>query len=396
MDDQANNEADIERPATEEAIEQSLPPERQGQRRYRFELPSQQKRSLPQLPQLPHLPWWREALLGLLLTAAVLFLVNPFSAWAMARAEVAQTAQPLAVTPPIAPEQGYCITGNFLDWNGSDTLLLDDGTEGDVAAGDGIYARTLSFAEPGQYAWRVLPCGQWDTAVPERGAWVFVDEPNQAITFTFNPNLPQSDFWPPRYALVADDNLPDDLVAVGSFQTPRWNNQDPLTLMEAVADDLYQLVYTVPVPGNYDAYISIWGSRAGIGASGRSIEPIPLNFTTQLQGETVVIQYDAQTNRIAVFSGIPWLLTWLGFNQGALWLAGFFLLGSLVTAVWVGYRRVVFHPDKQHLAGCAVCGHTPLKRINRKPADYWLNLVGIPVRRYKCTECGWEGRRMKP
>ena len=32
--------------------------------------------------------------------------------------------------------------------------------------------------------------------------------------------------------------------------------------------------------------------------------------------------------------------------------------------------------------------------VNRTTADYLFGLVGIPVRRYQCPNCGWQGRRI--
>ncbi len=74
--------------------------------------------------------------MGGLLVTAVFFFINPFYRLALARSSVASPATPLAVTPPAQPEQGYCLAGNFQEWSGVDTPLLDDGTEGDRTAGD--------------------------------------------------------------------------------------------------------------------------------------------------------------------------------------------------------------------------------------------------------------------
>ena len=182
---------------------------RRVERRYRF-APRKRER-------FPQLRWWREVLLGILLLTAVFFIINPFSRLAQAQATIAAPAEPLAVTPSATAEAGYCIAGNFQEWNGKNTPLLDDGTEGDRTAGDGIYSRSITFAEPDKYLWRVLPCGNWEMAVPEKSAWVFTTRPDQPVTFTFNPKMPPSNLWPRTYALTTDDTLPARPVAVGSF-----------------------------------------------------------------------------------------------------------------------------------------------------------------------------------
>ena len=360
---------------------------RRGERRYRF-APRKRER-------FPQLRYWREALLAILLLTAVVFLINPFTRLAQAQATVARPPEPLAVTPPQSPERGYCITGDFLGWNGSDTPLVDDGTNGDRTAGDGIYSRTLTFEEPERYLWRVLPCGNWDLAVPEISAWVFVTEPNQPVTFTFTPTMPPSNLWPRAYAFTASDTLPARMVAVGTFQNQRWDSEDPRTQMEPIGNGQFQLAYRVPLPGRYETYAAIQGRSEGIGASGRSREPIPLAFTTEFPSEMVVIQYDGRTDRIAVLYGMSYGLSWLGFGWGTGLIAAVAIVGSLILGTQIAYTRVVLHPERQYRAGCPNCQQHNLQRISRESKDYLLETIGIPVRRYKCRSCGWEGRRIQ-
>ncbi|MCB8938756.1 MAG: hypothetical protein H6654_10575 [Ardenticatenaceae bacterium] len=359
---------------------------RRGERRYRF-TPRKQRR-------FPQIRWWREALMVLLLATAVLFIINPFTRLALSKATAGSPAEPLTVTPPVQPESGYCITGDFVDWDGRNTPLLDDGSNGDRTAGDNLYSRTVTFEEPGKYLWRVLPCGVWNSAVPEKSAWVFITEPNQAITFTFNPEMPPSRLWPRSYAFTANDTLPARVVAVGSFQNQRWDSEDARTQMEPSGNGQYQLTYRVPLPNTYETYVMIQGRSEGIGASGRSMEPVPLAFETKFPSEMVVFQYDARTDRIAVLSGMPWVLSWLGFGWGARIFTAVSLLGFLALAAQFVYSRTVLRPDWQYSAGCPNCQQHDLQRISRETSDYLLDLIGVPVRRYKCNQCNWEGRRI--
>ncbi|GJM42253.1 MAG: hypothetical protein DHS20C20_25350 [Ardenticatenaceae bacterium] len=369
--------------------EQPLPPSqnrRRGERRYRFSSRKKQR--------FPELRWWREILMVLLLATAVLFIINPFTRLAQSQATVSRPVEPLAVTPPTNPEEGYCLTGDFAEWNGRSLPLSDDGTNGDRDSGDNLYSRTVTFEETGRYLWRVLPCGQWNLAVPERSAWVFVTEPNQEITFTFNPEMPASRLWPRTYAFTANDTLPARVVAVGSFQPNRWDNEDSNTQMEPIGKGQFQLVYRVPLPHSYETYVVVQGRSEGIGASGRSMEPIPLEFSTEFPSELVVIQYDARTDRIGVLSGMPWWLSWLGFGWGARIIMAFALLGFLLLAAQTSYSRVLKRPDWQYGAGCPNCQQHDFTRITRETPDYLLDLIGVPVRRYKCNQCDWEGRRI--
>lgn len=370
----------------EEPIASPAPRRRRGERRYRFSSHKQKR--------FPQMRWWREALMALLLATAVLFIINPFTRLAQSQATVARPQEPLAVTPPIQPESGYCITGDFLEWNGRATQLHDDGSNGDRVAGDNLYTRTVMFEETGKYLWRVLPCGQWGLAVPEKSAWVFVTEPNQEITFTFTPEIPPSRLWPRDYAFTANDTLPARVVAVGSFQPRRWDSEDSQTQMEPIGNGQFQLTYRIPLPNTYETYILVQGRDEGIGASGRSMEPIPLEFNTEFPAEMVVIQYDARTDRIGVLTGMPWILSWLGFGWGARVFTAFALLGFLILAAQVSYSRVVNRPSWQYSAGCPNCQQHDFKRITRETPDYLLDLLGVPVRRYKCNQCGWEGRRI--
>lgn len=385
MDESSTPVDEVSQINEETAEQEKKPRSRHAERRYRFG-PRRRRR-------LFSLEWWREALLGVLLVTAVLCLINPFPKMAFAGATAARPADPLPVSPPAAPTAGYCLAGDFQEWNGSNTLLLDDGTEGDQKADDGIYSRTVTFAEPGRYLWRVLPCGDWSQAVPERAAWVFVTEPEQPITFTFRAAAVESRFWPDTYALTADDTLPARLVAVGTFQTKPWDNKDELTGLRPLNRDQFQLAYRVPRPGTYQAYVSVLGRGESIGANGRSMRAIPLEFTTRVASEWVLFQYDGRSSRIAVLYQIPWWLGWLAFERGALIMAILAVVGAIVLGVPVVNRRFVQRPEWQHAAGCPNC-QGELRRVNRTTADYLLGLVGIPVRRYKCRNCDWQGRRI--
>lgn len=378
---------EVEEPqANEEFVEPEVKRRRRVERRYRFAPHKRQP--------LPQLKWWREALLVVFLLTAVLFIINPFPRLAQARATAGQPAEPLAVTPPANPEEGYCLAGDFQEWSGVDTPLFDDGTEGDRTAGDNIYSRTITFDEPGRYLWRVLPCGKWDTAVPERSAWFFVTTPDQPITFTFNPSLPPGKSWPRSYAMAANDTLPARVVAVGTFQNRPWNNEDRQTQLAPSGNNQFELATRIQLPGQHETYVVVQGRNEGIGASGRSMQPVPLVFTTQFPSEMVVFQYDGRTERIAVLYGIPWWLGWLSYGWGARIFVVLSLLGTFVIGAQIAYQRVVLRPDKQYSAGCPNCHQHDLQRISRETPDYLMDLVGIPVRRYKCNQCGWQGRRI--
>ncbi|MBK8904150.1 MAG: hypothetical protein IPM53_23425 [Anaerolineaceae bacterium] len=385
MDESSTPVDEVSQISEQSAKQEKKKRSRKAERRYRFG-PHRRRR-------LSWLGWWREVLLGMLLVTAVLGFVNPFPQMAVALATAANPAEPLPILPPTAPEEGYCLAGDFQGWDGSSTQLLDDGSEGDQTAGDGLYSRTITFVEPGRYLWHVLTCGDWEQTIADRSAWVFVTAPDQAITFTFRPGEVDGRFWPNTYALTADDSLPARLLAVGNFQDVQWDNQDSLTGLDPLNSEQFQLAYRIPRPGMYEAYVAVQGREEGIGAGGRSLQPMPLTFTTQMASEWVLFQYDGRSSRIAILYQIPRWLGWLAFERGALIIAGLALLGAIVLGVQVLNRWFRQRPEWQHAAGCPNC-QGDLRRVNRTTPDYLFGLVGIPVRRYKCHNCGWQGRRI--
>lgn len=103
--------------------------------------------------------------------------------------------------------------------------------------------------------------------------------------------------------------------------------------------------------------------------------------------EAVVDQMNLQLPRpISAFG------RWLAYSGGARLLAGALVAAAIgvislrVRQNWVAQMAV---GDGQ----CPQCNQTTLRRIHRKKADRLLNYLSLPVRRYKCKNCRWEGRR---
>lgn len=87
------------------------------------------------------------------------------------------------------------------------------------------------------------------------------------------------------------------------------------------------------------------------------------------------------------------LITWL-LNENSLsvvvavLLLGFILLASL------RLRWRINHWQKLWGKSCPQCGSEHLSRIHRTLPDRLLGRVGIPVRRYMCRQCRWQGVRI--
>lgn len=67
------------------------------------------------------------------------------------------------------------------------------------------------------------------------------------------------------------------------------------------------------------------------------------------------------------------------------------LVLSLVGLVW-RLRWRVNHYQPWHNDACPSCQSAQLKRKRRRYGDRLLGRLGIPVRRYICADCHWQGR----
>ncbi|MCB8922334.1 MAG: hypothetical protein H6662_12185 [Ardenticatenaceae bacterium] len=100
------------------------------------------------------------------------------------------------------------------------------------------------------------------------------------------------------------------------------------------------------------------------------------------------------------FSHMDWarhesnlLFNWFVFQGGVQHLGG----AALVVAVVLGVLRLrwrINHHQAWWARGCPQCGKTNLSRIHRTRLDKLLSSLGIPVRRYICRECHWQGARI--
>lgn len=87
-------------------------------------------------------------------------------------------------------------------------------------------------------------------------------------------------------------------------------------------------------------------------------------------------------------------LNWFTAEGGSQWLGGILLLVAFPLAV-VTIRQNVMHNSRLwRRSGCPKCGRDDLRRTRRNWRDHLLNRLGIPVRRYICADCHWEGARI--
>ncbi|MCA9996733.1 MAG: hypothetical protein KDE56_13330 [Anaerolineales bacterium] len=76
-----------------------------------------------------------------------------------------------------------------------------------------------------------------------------------------------------------------------------------------------------------------------------------------------------------------------------------FGLPAFTIGVFLGTRRLRWRINRYEgwwNTHCPDCQSKELKRTHRRSFDRLLGWLGIPVRRYICADCQWEGRRIDP
>lgn len=197
----------------------------------------------------------------------------------------------------------WCVAGDLNGWNNNLDHMLDDGTNGDLIAGDGVYSLLMPIPSAGTYVWKAVECGNWDNAHPAQNSWVTTGAPMQAVIFTLDTNdyslnagmalLPATNI-----VNVTGDTLPTSFTAVGSFQG--WNNSNPTTLMTDMGNGFYRLVYPVAAPATHLGRAVITGSWTGFGADGRSTDATNISFTTTEPNQDVVFLLDSFSGRMLI------------------------------------------------------------------------------------------------
>lgn len=86
-------------------------------------------------------------------------------------------------------------------------------------------------------------------------------------------------------------------------------------------------------------------------------------------------------------------LYWLAYEGGSR-IVGLLLL--LATAVWGFFllRDRINDTSTLYATACPRCGSHHLKRTRRTTLDRLWGALGMPVRRYICAECKWQGARI--
>jgi|GEM_PF-6985508 len=209
-------------------------------------------------------------------------------------------------TLPVSP---YYLAGDFQGWNPSTTPLYDDGTNGDLVSGDGIYSLEFSVATSGFHGWKVTN-GTWDVTWPASDSWFSSTTDPQTVLFTFNTNSVGDGWFPDQYIVNTNEAKPTTLVAVGDFQSEEgesgdWINNSTITAMhdDGLDGDLLSgdgifcyHMKSLPI-GSYSAKGVKAGEWNGWGTDGRSQDAKNINFTTTIENQDVYLYVNVNTGR---------------------------------------------------------------------------------------------------
>lgn len=212
--------------------------------------------------------------------------------------------QTAAAPTPAAPTNTWCAAGSFQGWDNSANPLYDDGANGDLIAGDGVFSLNFTIATAGRHEWKAVTCGDWGTTFPAQNSWFYTDSDNQTVRLTFDTNDYGGDAGTPytptsNIVNVSGDSLPASFTAVGDWQG--WDNGNPATAMTDLGHGLYYLQYTIPTAGAYQAKVVQTGSWSEqFVADGRALDGSPLAFSTAADNTLVSFLLDAHSGRVAI------------------------------------------------------------------------------------------------
>ena len=225
---------------------------------------------------------------------------------------------PIKSTAPTSAST-WCVAGSFQPgggWDNGSTPLYDDGTNGDLVAGDGIYSLDYAVAKAaGYYEWKVFSCGTWNGYSGEEGdnKWLYTTTNPETVKFIFDTNTLTDGYKPStNMANVVDSSaaLTNTWTAVGDWQG--WDQNSTATIMNPIAPGLYAVTYTVASAGAHMYKATETGSWSHqFGPDGRSVNSGNYNFTTTSANQVVGFYVDTARGRInAVPAGTPGTANW--------------------------------------------------------------------------------------
>ncbi len=208
-----------------------------------------------------------------------------------------------------APAAGnWCAAGSFQGWNNSSHALTDDGSNGDLIAGDGVFARDIVVADAGRYEFKAVECGNWSKTYPSNNAWFHTAAANQTVKISFDTNtygvgaagVTQAFLVPNTNIVnVGGDSSLDSFTIVGDFQG--WNNADPNTLMTPLGMGRFVGHASIAAPGNHIGKVTRTGSWDAFSRDGRNADAPNLEITTTAPNQDVYFFLDTARGQVEYF-----------------------------------------------------------------------------------------------
>ncbi len=176
--------------------------------------------------------------------------------------------------------QPYYAPGSYQGWDiGTAPELVDDGTNGDVASGDGVFSRTVNIATAGIYEFKAATAG-WASSWPASGnAWFETTSDNEDVLFMLDTNVAGDGWAPDSFWPCSDHTVRSTYKVVGSLQSEMGDpgDWDPagggLYLLDdglngdaAAGDGIYTYCGTISTAGLHEWKIAVnsdWAQQFG-------------------------------------------------------------------------------------------------------------------------------------
>jgi glycosidase len=191
--------------------------------------------------------------------------------------------------------------GDFNGWVADGNQLYDDGTNGDLLGGDGVFTADITIPLANRYEFKVTN-GTWTESYPAVNSWLNTTEDNQVVKVSFDTNDHSADAG---LAMVPTTNIihawdsSNSFTAVGDFQ--EWNNADPNTALGMDGRGLYVLNYPIATAGPHNFKIVSTGTWDAIGLDNRSVNANNIPFETYTDEDVVWFYLDYRTGRVGAF-----------------------------------------------------------------------------------------------
>lgn len=221
-----------------------------------------------------------------------------------------------AATAAVA--QPYFGPGSYQGWDINSAIeLKDDGSNGDVAAADGIYSALVTIATAGAYEWKAALAG-WADAWPHTGnCWFITSADGESVLLTFDTNA-QGDGWSPdQFWPHSNKTRGTNYKVVGSLQdelgdASDWDpaggtlvmHDDGLTGDLNAGDGIYTFCGNVGTAGTHEWKVAVnagWAQQ--FGTDGPSINAGTWFVTVANDGDPWCFELDTNRGRIRAYEG---------------------------------------------------------------------------------------------